>query len=394
MARLATLIAITALTGCGSSGGQSVDAASIDARGADASIDAAPSVTAVDPGTASAITVVGTPAANGGLSDVALLYPAGAASGVMTYTAVAYSQTAIALTTRIASSTDHGATWTYVADVNHVAATMLQVNDATECPSGTCPGFIVNEVSSVIEDPTDPATDRRWKVFTHRYFVSTQTGQPTIRYQYGHIAMYTAAAPAGPWSAPQPVVGWPSSAPFSSQGASEITTGIPGMSDCAVLTEPSAMVSGNDILLAVGCIALPVTIRVELLASSDHGATFHHVGTLVGANDAVALGGSAPRVNAANLFEAAGVPYVLVSPGDASGAYLNCALLPLDAQHAILRNADGSPHVLRFFDAPGQPQNGACSFAEGATATGFVMNIPTLTPVPLWRVYRTGVTSP
>lgn len=390
-------VAILTLVACGSNGGGSSDASigGGDApRPADASIDAAPAVTDVDPMTAQPIVVAGTPAVNGGLSDVALSYPAGAASGVMTYTAVAYSQTAVALTTRLASSSDHGATWTYVTDVNHVAATSLQVNDMTECPSGSCPGFIINEVSTVIEDPSDPVASRHWKVFTHRYFVSTQTGTPTIKYQYGHIAMYTAPAPAGPWSAPQPVLGWPSAAPFSSQGASELTTAIPGMTDCVVLTEPSAMISGNQILLAVGCIALPVSIRIELLSSSDHGATFTRVGTLVGANDSTALGGTAPRVNAAHLFEAGGVPYVLASPGDSSGAYLGCALLQLDAQHAILRNADGTPHVVRYFEAPGQPQSGACAFAEGAPATGFVMNLPTLTPVPLWRVYRTGVSAP
>ena len=393
MARFALLMTLAA---CGSNGGGTTDSsiASDTPRPVDASIDAAPAVTDVDPATASLISVAGTPAVNGGLSDVALSYPAGAASGVMTYTAVAYSPTAIALTTRIASSADHGTTWTYVADVNHVAATSLPVNDTTECPTGSCPGFIINEVSTVIEDPSDPVASRHWKVFTHRYFVSTQTGTPVIKYQYGHIAMYTAPAPAGPWSAPQPVIGWPSAAPFSSQGASELTTAIPGMADCVVLTEPSAMISGNQILLAVGCIALPVNIRIELLSSSDHGATFTRVGTLVTANDSTALGGTAPRVNAAHLFEAGGVPYVLASPGDSNGAYLGCALLQLDAQHAILRNADGSPHVVRYIEAPGQPQSGACAFAAGASATGFVMNIPTLTPAPLWRVYRTGIPAP
>ena len=394
MTRHALLVTLAAACGSGSGAASDALGATRDARAADANVDAAPAVTDLDPATASTITVVGTPVANGGLSDVALSYPAGAASGVMTYTAVAYSQTAVALTTRIASSSDQGATWTYVADVNHVAATMLQVTDTTECPSGSCPGFIVNEVSTVIDDPTDPDPDRRWKVFTHRYWVSTQTGTPTIRYQYGHIALYTAPAPSGPWSAPQPVLGWPSNAPFSSQGANQLTTMIPGMTDCAVLTEPSAMISGNQILLAVGCVALPANIRIELLASGDHAATFTRVGTLVAANDSPALGGSAPRVNGAHLFQAGGVSYVLASPGNSSGAYLGCALLELDAQHAILRNADGTPHVLRYFDAPGEPQRGACAFAEGAPATGFVMNIPTLMPVPLWRVYRTGVSAP
>jgi hypothetical protein len=163
------------------------------------------------------------------------------------------------------------------------------------------------------------------------------------------------------------------------------------MADCIILSEPSAIVVGDQILLAVGCVSLPASTRIELLASSDHAATFTRVGTLVSTDDAANLGAPATRVNAPHLFDAGGVTHALVSPGNASGSYLGCALLELDPSHAIVRDGNGAPHVARFFDAPGQPQRGACAAAEGATGTGVVMNIPTLTPTPLWRVFHTGV---
>jgi hypothetical protein len=344
--------------------------------------------TIVDTATAELLTIVGAPATTNGISDVALVYDAVAARGTLTFTGVDIESGQPLLRTRIASSTDAGQTWTYLGDVNQPQVTTIDSTDTTECPSGTCPGAIVNEVSSIVDDGGDPDASRRFKVFTHRYFWIAAS--PTPGYAYGHIAMATAPAPAGPWTA-APLIGWPSPSSFSSAGVPMTTTNL-GLS-CLILTEPSAVIEGATLLLAVGCVADATTIRVELLASSDHGVTFTRKGTLVDSTDAVALGASAPRVNAAHLFRAGDVTQVLVSPGDAGGDYLGCAVLRLDATDAIERNADHTPSVLRSFDAPGWPDRGACAFAEGATGTGYVINVPE-PKTALFRVFKTGVPAP
>lgn len=390
-----------ALTGCGGSSAARpsalVDAG--DAAGSEAGVPDAGApppdaddaghatiVTHVDPKTASELVIQGAPATNAGMSDVAIDYPAGAASGVLTYTAVDVTAAGASLRTRIASSSDHGQTWTYVADVNAPEPTTIDSTDPATCPTGTCQGTIVNEVSTVIDDKSDPDASRRWKVLTHRYL--WKTGSTTPSYAYGQIALYTAPAPSGPWSTAAPLIGWPSPSSFSSQGALWTTTQL-GLSSCLLLTEPSALVVGSKIWLAVGCVASATEIQVELLSSDDHLATLKHVGTLVGPNDATALGATAPRLNAADLFLAGGSPYLLVSPGDAQGNYLGCDLLQLDASGSVVRDA-GEPRVLRRLDSPGAVQSGACSFGEGAPATGYVMNIPSASPLD-FRVFKTGV---
>ena len=58
------------------------------------------------------IAVAGDPEAFYGLGDPSIVYPSGAAAGFMSYSAVlAANAPAITVHTRLATSTDHGATW-------------------------------------------------------------------------------------------------------------------------------------------------------------------------------------------------------------------------------------------------------------------------------------------
>ena len=353
----------------------------------DAGADAATRVDIISPDAATELVVEGAPSTTSGMADVAIFYPAGAASGVLTYTAVNIDASGAALSTRLASSTDQGATWTYRTDVNTPTTTSITSTNTTGCAGGTCPGTIVNEVSTVMEDPSDPDPSRLWKVITHRYF--WLQGSTTPSYEYGHIALYTSSSPGGLWSAPQPLIGWTSPSSFSSTGviATTTTAGIPS---CLVLTEPSALVTSSGIWLAVGCISSATTITVELLESTDHLATFTHVGTIATADDATALHATAPRVNASHLFEFGGQTYVLVSPGNAAGNYLGCDVLHLGSSGVVERTGSGAPVISRFLDAPSAAQRGACAVAEGAPQTGYVMNIPQVSPLQ-FRVYKAGV---
>src|SRR6185312_9710647 len=91
-------------------------------------------------------------------------------------------------------------------------------------------------------------------------------------------------------------------------------------SDCLALTEPGAIVLPSNIDLAVGCVYLDAgapKIRIELLRSPDHGATWASVGTLVRPGDACLPPDAS--INGADLFAFEGTEYVAVTPSDSTG---------------------------------------------------------------------------
>jgi hypothetical protein len=419
-ALVATLCAVVAaMEGCGSGarspapqGGSPVDAASDSSNGAiDAETDAplaedavgseagceAPDAQVIEPTVAPALTVIGDTGSTLGIFDPSVLYPAGPAGadgGVLSYSTV---PTQGSIFTRVAVSSDNGATWTKVADANQSGSVTVATTDMTACGAAQCTGTLVHEVSSIVADGDDvPA--RRFKLFFHTYVV---LGGTTLRYDWGHIGMETAPAPGGPWSAEVAVVGWTSSAPaLSSQGALFDATGTSELSDCFVLTEPGAIWRPGVLDLALGCVAVtpaPTTTRIVLLRSTDQAATWSFVTTLLSPGDATCVGASSPQVNAADLFTIAGAEYLVASPVTASGAYDGCLAFAIDDPTAgtVRRDAIGVPIVLRYLGAPGGAFSGACSYAEGATADGYFMPQAFLGQTSnIFRVFLTGVMGP
>jgi hypothetical protein len=316
-----------------------------------------------------------------GIFDPSLAYPAGAPSGALAFSAVHATDD---ITTRVAVSSDDGAHWQDVGPVNAVAATTVAVpTTSTRCPGGTCIGALIHEVPSLVEDALDVEPARRWKVFTHSYLV---LASGALAYDLGYLGLYTAPAPDGPWRDEGKAIGWLGESTFSSDGAATLTSALPPLADCLALTEPGALVAEDGTLqLAVGC-AYPAAggaqLRVELLRSTDHARTFGYVALLLGPTDAAALG-SPTGLNAPDLFAAGGRTYLSVSPGGPTAlgfdGYRGCAVLALAPGGAgVARTDAGTPVVCRTLDGPGAPFAGACSYAAGATALGYLL--PQLSP--------------
>src|SRR5580692_6519793 len=148
--------------GCGgASGGLNASA------GADASADASAGVDAdarsgcsgtLQPDAAMApVSVQGDTGSTEGIFDPSLAYPPAATTGYMTYSSV---PAAAGVHTRIATSSDHGASWSYVGDVNDSSAATVPTTDLTVCLAATCSGTWVHEVSSIVLDPGDPDAAR------------------------------------------------------------------------------------------------------------------------------------------------------------------------------------------------------------------------------------------
>jgi len=355
----------------------------------------------VDAASAKELSVINDPAAPGGIFDPSVEYPGTAPAGAMSYSAVVSKN---AVSTRVAVSSDKGATWTYVASPNASADITVPVPASSQrCPGGTCTGRLVHEVSSLVYDADDTDTTRVWKLFTHSYVV-LQNGD--LAYDLGYIGLYTAKDTFGPWKFEGKSLGWLSESEFSSKDAATVvTTAVTtyaNLKDCVALTEPAAYWRNGGILdLAVGCVTVnPTTIRIELLRSLDHAKTFNYAGRLLSAQDATCLGASKPQVNAPDIFTAQGKTWMLATPagplpGGGEG-YRGCALFELAVGGtAVKRDANGSPIVTRFLDSADQRFTGGCSYAEGATAMGYLVPQANIQGTNVtFHIFESAVTAP
>lgn len=236
------------------------------------------------------------------------------------------------IATRIAVSDDEGLTWRFAA----------QANVAQAVPADA--GNLISEVSSLVVDPLEPSADRRWKLFSHRYLAKGAA----LHYDIGHIAL-----------------------------------------------------PGGALALSVGCVSVPPEgprIRVELLLSVDHAGSWSHVGVLVPTRDAACLGRSAglSRVNAVDLFGAAGKAWLSVTPENPATGYRGCAFVEITdlAKAEIARHSDGAPLVTKLLATPTDQFSGACAYAEGATRATALMSVAFLADARTFRIFRTGAVIP
>lgn len=343
-------------------------------------MDRLPATTVVDP--ANEVIVVNDPPAAFGIFDPSLVYPKGASGGAMAYSAVVAKD---AIGTRIALSNDEGATWTFAVQANAPAAVP---DDA---------GNLISEVSSLVVDPLDADSARRWKLFTHRYLAKGDE----LHYDIGNVSLQTAPAPEGPWTAPVANVGWRGTNPFSSDGAKLLAQDVPELADCVAFTEPSAFGSPNGTLaLSLGCVSTQpsVSIRVVLLLSTDHAASWSYAGLLVPASDAACLGRAAGlgRVNAVDLFSANEKVWASITPEDPMRGYRGCAFVEIADLSAakIARDDGGAPRVTKLLAPPVDQFSGACAFAEGATKSTALIGVAFLGESRPFRIVRSGAAIP
>ena len=337
------------------------------------------------------VTITGDAGSSLGVLDPSLAYAAGAGSGGLAYSSVP-SQSSVH--TRVAQSSDGGATWAFLADVNVASARTITTTDMAVCGAATCTGTWVHEVPTLVVDSTDPDASRRYKVFNHSYFV---TSGGTLEYAYGVISLYTAPALGGPWSAETRLLGWDSPSTASDSGVGQNITHDPaltGVSNCVLLTEPGAQTRGTTIDLAVGCVWFTGTkfpIDIRLLRSTDHGATWSYVTTLVDTAGANFLGSDRAQINGADLFTAGGKYYLLADPHGTGGAYVGCVELEFTniASGALLQLM-GGPDPRRLYQALVGVGWTPCTAAPGATQTGVLMGVANLSVSPPLRIVATN----
>ncbi|MFQ5696931.1 MAG: hypothetical protein ACE5IL_01450 [Myxococcota bacterium] len=177
------------------------------------------------------------------------------------------------VSSRVARTTDHGSTWTFVQDIN------VSVPGVVMVQGSPVTGVWNTEVTSVTYDPDDPS--REWKLFSHRLF-RTDTPPHTNLVQFGWIVHRWASDPAGTWSPEVALFGSsfiPDPALFPTQV--NINALDPSLSGILTYSEPGAFYAGGVLYLSLTGLLASGPDRIVLLASDDHGTSWRYVGAPV-----------------------------------------------------------------------------------------------------------------
>lgn len=184
--------------------------------------------------------------------------------------------------THLATSTDGGKTWRYVATINE------SVRDPAALAGKEA--YWRYETSTLVYDPGDRA-ERRWKLFVERY--------PTVRphkpkhnlHGNGWIEYKYAAEPDGRWSEAIRLFG------RKTDGCRvDLNALHPDLKGMKFYNELGSLVADGVIYISMDASPTGTGLgdwkarKVILIASADHGSAWQYVGTLTDYRDAQALG--------------------------------------------------------------------------------------------------------
>jgi hypothetical protein len=186
--------------------------------------------------------------------------------------------------THLAKSTDHGATWTYVASINESAPDTITIGGKSR------KAFWRYETSTLVYDATDnPA--RRWKLFAERYPSVPPHKAADNLHAEGWIEYKYAADPAGPWSQAVRLFGSRANGCLI-----DLNDLHPDLRDMKFYYELGSVFVDGTLYLSMDASPTVTGLgdwekrKIILIASADHGNTWKYVGTLTDYADAHALG--------------------------------------------------------------------------------------------------------
>ena len=334
------------------------------------------------------VTITGETTATNGIFDPSVEYASIGGTGWLTYSAVYGGEVPFGpnVETRIASSADGGATWTFEQVVS------ASVPGQVTLPDGSVvDGFWNREVSSLVYDPTD--VGHEWKIFHHTIF--RRTDGAGIQPAYSWIGLRTASDPAGTWSPERRLFGsgpLPPT-PFTTEVA--INTLHPSLSHLLVYSEPGAFAANGTLFVSLTGLVASGSDRIVLLASDDHGDSWRFVSTLLDNSDAGDLGFLS--FDGTAIVEQQGRQFLLTTPESAGVQHDGLIVFEFSdlASGSLVRDAAGAPLIVtRIPRQPGllSPVGGGQSdYHEGNTAGGVLFSQLDLADAPaLFQFHQTG----
>lgn len=326
------------------------------------------------PAAATEILVAGTPGSKGIFDPAPMADAAG--NLWMSHSSVQPSSNLPAMNrvrTRIASSPDHGNTWTDIGvDPNGLPTADFQVPDGSGGAMWATWRF---EVSRLLYDPDDiPA--RRWKMLWHRVLA---IGAGPI-FQNSWVGLTTAPAPDGPWSTERKLftgtaynaadmdafIG-PPEFPLAALHAAQL-------GGCAVFTEPGLLARSDGIYVSLQCATVG---KIILLRCDRAFSACDYRGDLLAAGEAAQFSQPGQALNgfaASELVDVGGTPHLIVTgyepPPD---TYRGCLVFRIvDLGTAAVERSGGNPVLVKRVSGKAGSFNGACGYHPAASGSGII----------------------
>ena len=341
-----------------------------------------------------------------GVFDPALGQAPGASQIYMSYTAVQPSpkwpqQNQQVTSTRLAVSSDSGATWTDQA---------LLVNYKDVTLAGRSPnnaGTWISEVSSIVYDPAAPSS-QRWKLmFMHFLIVNGKTEIDDL-----WIGLKMASSAAGLRTASETKLfsgAYYNTANNKANGTTRSPLGgapsialdtqySPDLAGC-LFAEPGMAATSTALYLAIVCNKSSFDRKVALFKCASPcapttAASWRYLGSTLDTADASWFGYD-EGFSASNLVVVEGEFYLVVTPQSSTpfdGHYNGCMIFPFDdiETAAIARSGDVPQPVAQVEGTPGS-FNGACTYLPTASGAGVIYSELNLTGLPYFRMFMSGV---
>jgi hypothetical protein len=314
------------------------------------------------------------------------------------------------VTTRLAYSDDHGATWTDLG----------RVNDIKEFSRGAKGATWINEVSSLVFDP-GAAPAERWQLYWHHYMSIGDNGQ----FSNGWIGYKGAATPEGLITAKEvKLFGGRVYEKANNDSASETSPPVGGppviqldtlhsdLAYCLALTEPGAMATSTGVYMAMVCVqprvhnilgmlgiglfgtrGSTILLRCDAPCHPASPTAWRYISTLLTDDDAKAFGSIG--FAAPDLFMQSGQSYLLISPTSndpVNGSYNGCFVTRfVDLDRGIIsRTPSGQFAKLKTIQGHQNTFNGACTYQPSVSASGFVYGEIKFGDKPFFQIFQTG----
>ena len=273
--------------------------------------------------------------------------------------------------TRLASSDDNGATFTFVRTVND-----MQIEAH---PDTGVIGWSTHEVSTLVKEPSGT-----WQILWLKYFNPLGTVTGVDERQEFLYWRTTAATPDG--LGDNSAVWGKFAATSASWGAPIDFNAIPELADCLIQTEPGLFAFNGETYLATSCLVVDATgrrtdlERLELLRQTQTG--YAYVGTILSGQDAADLGVDA--IEQADISVARdGSILLVVTPIilAADPGHQGCMVFSFDdfASASIARDSNGVAIPRAIITADGNSLGpGLCAY-DANSDTGVLLVITTVT---------------
>jgi len=322
----------------------------------------------------------------------------------MSYSEVRFSPASnklLNVRTRLASSSDAGASWSDTGIINDF------IDGTVPDPGGGMSWSYVwqQEVSRIEYDAADSDAGRRWKLLWHRYTdaYNPNSDSRVPIYENGWVAMKSAASPGGLATAAERKLFTGTWYNVVNNGPSEfpLAATVPTLNDCGTFTEPGVLAASDGVYVALDCIQDPGVANsmgkiILLKCTHTVSAAFAsctYLGNLLLDSEA-ADHGAYTGFSAPELVHAGSKDYLVVTP--TNNGYRGCLIFEIaDLTDATLVRSAGKAVIVKSLtNNYGGDHYGACGYHPAATASGIIDSSHHTNWNPQFRLFASKVNLP